>query len=286
MKLIEISPFLRIILRYSLIQKPDISYSQDNRIFYIKKGTGHIFIDGKKYELKPNMLFLWQKGIPYKFEFVGERDVITINFDFTSDRSHLKESLPIFFASARNAEAISKIKSIIFEDCPELNKPIIINNARSIYPLLKELLEDISEPSTYSDAINSAKLKICIIEILKLLSLNSSNDVTNEKIDIVLDYIRNNYMQEINNKKLAKLVGYHPYHLNNMVKAATGRTLHQHIINYRILVAEKLLVTTNDSIYDIAANCGFSSTMVFIRNFKTKNELTPYKYREKIRNII
>ena len=286
MKLLEISPFLRIMLRYSPIQKQNTSYSQDNRIFYIKKGVGHIIIDGEKYELKPNMLFLFQKGTPYKFNFSGGRDVITINFDFTCVRSHLKESLPIFSACDKNAEAISKIKPIVFEDCPQLNKPIIINDAISIYPLLKELLEDVSKPSTYSDAINSAKLKICIIEILKLLSYESCDNVIYDKIRIVLDYIRKNYMQEINNKKLAKLVGYHPYYLNNMVKAATGKSLHQYIIDYRISVAEKLLITTNDSICNIASNCGFSSTMVFIRNFKIRNELTPYKYREKMRNII
>ena len=72
MKLLEISPFLRIALRYSLIQKPIDSYSLDNRLFYVIKGNGSIYINGEPHSIKPDTLFLWQRGTAYRFEFEGE----------------------------------------------------------------------------------------------------------------------------------------------------------------------------------------------------------------------
>ncbi|CAB1253154.1 Bacterial regulatory helix-turn-helix s, AraC family protein [Clostridiaceae bacterium BL-3] len=41
-----------------------------------------------------------------------------------------------------------------------------------------------------------------------------------------------------------------------------------------------MLLTTNDSIADVAYQCGFGSTSYFIEKFKNKTGVTPFGYRK------
>ena len=216
----------------------------------------------------------------------GENDVIVLNFDYTAENSKTVAALPVIFNTDTNKTKISEIKPIIFEDCPELNRPIIIYNAVGLLPQLKEILLISTEPSVYKDALQSAKLKSLIVDTLKKVTTDSVCDNINIKVQTVLDYIKINYQNELDNKTLASLVGYHPYYLNNIVKSTTGMSLHQHLINHRIINAEKMLLSTDASVSEIALKVGFSSTMILIRNFKLKNNVTPFEYRKQIRNMI
>lgn len=286
MNLLKISPFVRIALRYSLIQKPINSYSLDNRLFYIRKGEGYIYLNGEQHPIRPDTLFLWQKGTAYRFDFKTPNDVITLNFDYTADNSDIDDPLPIIFDTEENKGRIAKIKPIVFEDCPELNQPIILYNAVNLFPAIKEILKFNDEMGAYTQVTVSAKVKMLIAEVLKEVSSDEiPHDVT-AKVQRVLSYIKSNYKDDLDNETIAEQVGYHPYYINNIVKSVTGMSLHKHLINYRLTVAERLLLSTDATITDIAENVGFSSTMVFIRNFKLKNNVTPNKYREKTRETI
>ncbi|MBQ1951252.1 MAG: helix-turn-helix domain-containing protein [Clostridia bacterium] len=258
----------------------------DNRLFYIVRGEGDIYINGEKHTLKPDALFLWQRGTAYRFDFRGVNDVISLNFDYTAENSNAPVPLPIIFDTPENKEKIAQIKPIVFEDCPELNTPIILYNAMDLLPAIKDMLNHTSESLTYKDAVLSSKLKLCIIDTLKLLANGGVLQDIHAKVQKVLDYIKSNYQQELTNEKLAEQVGYHPYHLNNMVRLVTGMSLHKNLINHRLTTAERMLISTDASVADIAESVGFSSAMVFIRNFKLKNNMTPSKYREKLRKTI
>lgn len=286
MKLLEISPYLRIILRYSPIQKPMNSYSLDNRLFYIRKGEGSLYINGERHAIAPDSLFMWQRGTAYRFDFKGPNDVISLNFDYTPESSNIIDSLPIIFDTTENREKIASIEPIHFDDCPELNRPIILYNAISLFPAIKEILNYTAESQLHRDAVISAKLKILVTEILRLQSSDGLSQGVNAKVQRVLEYIRSNYRENLTNERLAEQVGYHPYYLNSVVKKVTGTSLHQYLINCRLCAAEKMLIATDASVADIGESVGFSSTMVFLRNFKQKNKTTPNKYREMARQII
>ena len=286
MKLLEITPYLRIILRYSLIQKPIDSYSLDNRLFFVRKGEGNVYINGERHTIAPDSLFLWQRGTAYRFDFKGVNDVISLNFDYTPESSNINNSLPIIFDTEETREKIANIRPVHFDDCPELNHPIIIYRAISLFPAIKEILNYSAESPLHRDSIISAKLKILVIEILRLLSSDGLSQGVNTQVQRVLEYIRSNFRANLTNDHLAEMVGYHPHYLNSVVKKVTGTSLHQYLINCRLSAAEKMLIATDASIADIGESVGFSSTMVFLRNFKQKNKTTPNKYREITRQII
>ena len=102
------------------------------------------------------------------------------------------------------------------------------------------------------------------------------------KLNKVLSYIQENYDENITNEQLAKIVNYHPYYLNRVFKKYTGVTLHKYLLDYRISMAENMLLSTEITVEKIAEQVGFNSTTCFISYFKKVKFLTPSQFRNKI----
>lgn len=58
-------------------------------------------------------------------------------------------------------------------------------------------------------------------------------------------------------------------------------SIFEYITNYRLVESEKLLITTNESITDIAYKCDFASASYFIEKFKLQTGMSPFVYRKK-----
>lgn len=82
-------------------------------------------------------------------------------------------------------------------------------------------------------------------------------------------------------ESLAAKIGLSPSHLHAEFKAATGRTPHQMVIQYRMSAARHRLVTTPDPVKAIAYDVGFSNTENFCRAFKKHTGLTAAAFRRK-----
>ena len=96
-----------------------------------------------------------------------------------------------------------------------------------------------------------------------------------------MNYIYKNYAnQELSNSFIANVFNYHPYHLNQIMKEATGKSLHRHLTETRLRFAKNYLLTSQFSIEEVTWKSGFSSTSYFIKAFKDSVGMTPKKYRQ------
>ena len=71
--------------------------------------------------------------------------------------------------------------------------------------------------------------------------------------------------------------------LNRKVKAITGFTTTNFILQIRISLAKQLLDTTNDPICDIALKCGMDNDSYFCSLFKKTTGMTPMQYKNRKR---
>lgn len=94
-------------------------------------------------------------------------------------------------------------------------------------------------------------------------------------------YIREHYAEDINLAVLAEQCNLHPNYFHKLYTSAFGKTPSQHLINCRIAAAKMALLTTNLSMAEIAARCGFSSQTYFGYKFKEVTGRTPLQYRKK-----
>ena len=78
---------------------------------------------------------------------------------------------------------------------------------------------------------------------------------------------------------LADQAGLSAFHLHRMFSSAAGETPKQFTLRLRLARASAMLLTTCDSVLDIALNCGFQSHEAFCRAFRRRFGMTPSAYR-------
>jgi AraC family transcriptional regulator, transcriptional activator of pobA len=95
----------------------------------------------------------------------------------------------------------------------------------------------------------------------------------------VFDVIERRYRQPIGLSDVAKAVGRSAAHLTHTIRAETGRTVLQWIIERRMREAERLLLDTDEPLQAIAAAVGYDSAGYFIRQFARRHALSPGVWR-------
>lgn len=116
------------------------------------------------------------------------------------------------------------------------------------------------------------------IQIQKIEN-NSSSDLTHK----MLVYITDNFKEPITIDKVAKSIGASKYYLSRIFSSKIGMSFNTYVNSLRIGQAQHLLQNTNQSILDIAFECGFDSQRTFNRAFNALCGTTPKEYRKKLR---
>lgn len=94
-----------------------------------------------------------------------------------------------------------------------------------------------------------------------------------------LDLVCETYDRPLSLTFAACEVGVHPVHLARSFRRFLGCTFGDHVAKVRLRRAFELLLTTKDSISDVAYSCGFSDHAHLCRSFKACTGLTPSAFR-------
>lgn len=114
-----------------------------------------------------------------------------------------------------------------------------------------------------------------------LSSLGYANSVTNtdtKRINKVMNYLMDNYTQEIKLDKIADLVNLNRSSFCRYFKNKTHKTCSQFLNEIRIANACKLLITGEMTISQICYEIGYNNISHFNRQFKLINGLTAKEY--------
>ena len=127
--------------------------------------------------------------------------------------------------------------------------------------------------------------RLSLVEDARELSSSSFIDAKDENEDervrLVKDYIVNNYMNEISLQELAGKVCMAPDSFSRFFRNKTGRTPNRYIIDYRLGIAARMLLTTKLSVSEIGFSCGFNTLSHFNRLFRESKGCTPSEFRER-----
>ena len=99
------------------------------------------------------------------------------------------------------------------------------------------------------------------------------------KVEQIVCYIAQSYLEPITVDDIGKAVGMHPNSAMRLFKKVFGTTLIDHITHHRIFHAKRLLATTDQKIVDVAYSSGFSSISRFNEAFRRASGCTPRTYR-------
>lgn len=101
----------------------------------------------------------------------------------------------------------------------------------------------------------------------------------NTSIEKVMKFIDDHHMEELSLEKIAKRSGYSKNHFCRVFKSYTGMTLYEYIIHKRLQHAAWKLRNSDEKIFAVAFESGFSDISYFNRVFRNFIGSSPGKYR-------
>lgn len=135
------------------------------------------------------------------------------------------------------------------------------------------------------DGQRAARLEIQarLIRLARTLSSEPAArhpDPALSRADQLACYIARNYHEPLTADGIAKANGLHPNYAMNLFRRAFGTTMTGFITRHRISHAQRLLLTTDDPVLDVAMAAGFQSLSRFNEAFKAACGSSPREYRK------
>ncbi|WP_101695660.1 response regulator transcription factor [Dorea phocaeensis] len=105
-------------------------------------------------------------------------------------------------------------------------------------------------------------------------------ELGNQNLDCVINYIERHYNESISLKELANIAHFSPTYLSRMFNQEMRCTLCNYVNKKRIDNAKRLLIKAERSIQEIAMECGFINISHFNRVFKNLVGKSPMEYKK------
>lgn len=252
-----------------------LHWHNEMEIIYIKKGKGQVVLDFETHYVEGGDIII---VIPGQLHEIMQLDNFSMEYEniiFSLDMltSKYDDSLNDEFFVPLLSGSISFQHFITRDDEYYSDFSTCLNRADNICS---------SFPTGYKLA-----LKGCIFEFLYALMSHSSisqgnkTDKNLDKIKSILKYIETNYQQNISIEEISDVCGFSTSHFMKFFKNNMGTSFVNYLNDYRLSMASRMLVSSQDNIIDIAADCGYDNLSYFNRIFKKKYGLTPKEYRKK-----
>lgn len=110
-------------------------------------------------------------------------------------------------------------------------------------------------------------------------SIESVDKILNLHLKKAIIYIESHYHNAITLKDIMRAVALSHSSLTQLFKKELGMTPIKFVWYYRIVVAERMLASSDLPIQDIASKCGFQTAQHFSRKFEESHGCTPTAFR-------
>jgi len=135
----------------------------------------------------------------------------------------------------------------------------------------------IAEASKEPDSFGECKKRI--LDSLCLLD-EALCETYSQRIQKALTYMNEHYSQSISLVETADHVNLSAEYFSRLFKEKTGENFSVHLMMLRLQQAQKLLMETNDKIYDIANQVGYASASHFSKLYKKYMGINPEEVRK------
>lgn len=236
-------------------------YHDFHKLIWFLSGNVEYHIEGKSYPLEPHDILLINKGEIHKpfvdFETTYERYVFYISDDFLEEHSEPESRLDLCFHMAgREQGNVIRLSPAI---------------SRSLFETVR-LIENSGSDEEYAGEMYGRilflklmiELNRCCISNPEVFHKNARYD---KKIVEMIHYINENLSGDLTIETLSCKFYLSKYHMMRKFKEETGYSMHQYILEKRILAARNLIL---EGMPATAASmeCGFKDYSTFSRAYK------------------
>ncbi|MBK5719846.1 AraC family transcriptional regulator [Dysgonomonas sp. Marseille-P4677] len=254
-------------------------FHSEYEIIYVKEGKGHRFVGDSMSTFDDGDIIFLGSNLPHYMrslqEYYEENDLRVKGVVIQFSRDFL-------FNTINNYTDFKHIKLLLQKS----ERGILFANKSD--KRIKLISQEIRTLPSYSGIDRTIRL-ISLLDlmakydnesILGSLRLGSSlSTFTDSRLNKILSYISYNYNNEINVEKVAAMIPMNTSAFCRYFKKQTGKTFTEYVLNLRIGLACKLLLTDSKDISQIAFECGFNTICHFNKIFKRITGMAPTEYK-------
>ncbi len=150
--------------------------------------------------------------------------------------------------------------------------------------LTTEIMREWEEKDTAHELIIRANILKIFAAIFRYWSKNDLAVMNTQPTDTMkkaLAYITEN-AATVTEQSAAEACGLSYHYFSSSFRKWTGQSFSEYVKLLRLREAEKMLISTDKSVTDIALTAGFSSASHFISQFKKYKQITPMQFRKEL----
>lgn len=228
-------------------------------LHFVVKGKGRLILDGKEYKVHEHQVF-----------FIPEN----ARAFYQADEEDPWEYVWFHIGGP-------KLISVLKEAGIDYNNPIY-----TALDCVKEI-EDLA----FDTMRHYDREYYCIGNIYKICDYMIANSQNKEErtvnnsllyVKTVISYIQLKYTEPIKIEAIAYACGLNRSYLTRLFKDATGYSLQEYLIVYRMKMASKFLAETDLAIQTIANKVGYGDAFTFTKAFKRHTGKSPSEFRRMI----
>ena len=255
-----------------------LHWHNEMELIYIKEGKGLVNIDLNQYFVgKGDLLIVYPGRIHSITNYdnsVLKYENIIFNINMLLPKEYDRNTFE-YFGHINNSD----------NDMTCIIKPSELH--------YKEIISCIDEADKVCETFPAGyelKIRSCLYNFFFALNTHYSCAASNEvsdslsnikknKLKLIITYIENNYTHAISIQDIAKECHFSESHFMKFFKQCTGTSFISYLNDYRLLIASRLLTSTDLPVTQIAVECGFDNISYFNRCFKKKYGEAPSKIR-------
>lgn len=259
-------------------------------------------------QIFPNVVLHWHSEIELNYMISGKGEFICGDEHITASEGDMIIILPNMLHSIEAAEKSGcRYDTVVFNasmlgaedtdrETVELMEPLLkgsfamschITGEQRFYRKFRECAEAIFSCIKKDSAVSDICLKSELIKFFWLLFESGKvsaekNTVQNgmEQFRPAVEYINEHYSEHITIDMLADKVHLSKSYFMASFRKYTGISAMEYVNRVRIRAAERKLWEVDESVVNIAYECGFRNLSNFNRQFKGKTGITPSAYRK------
>ena len=252
-------------------------WHEEIEIIYIESGECDIKIDLNTYKAKANSLYILKPLCIHSIKGNLSNPATFYSFVFNMNmlQSALTDGCSIKYIAPILSNEV-EFQTLIDSKSKGFDK--IIDTFFNIFNCFK------NKEDCYELEIKSLIYHLFYLlnkyNLVKSISTSHSLSVNaTSKIKKILQYITDNYSNQITISDVANVSGFSEYHFMKCFKKHIGMTCIEYINAYRLGKAAELLLDTDMSIMDVSLEVGFNNVSYFNKLFKSKFSVTPKEFR-------